>query len=434
MKQLDLRRNLTVLTWVSAFYGLAFGIYDLALPLHLHSRGFTGMTGSLVYAVPILVCIVVRLWVGPLSDRLGRKLFYGLALLGNALSSLLTPFLPWVAGQVALRSLRDASVAVRDTVHSIVLYETAKRRFIGVLGRIGGVQILSQCLGFLIVGYGLTWLVPRAAGGETGKEGYGPVLVLSGVMLLGVTALFARGFKEQVSAGGGSGDSSFLGDLLRLRLDNRLYVMMLSILIFNLGFAACHTYIMFVFWPDKFAVTRAGMGWIMFAHRLLLALPMLAVGRIVRGPLHRHRRLLMIVSLLLQSATIVAAGVIPLFWLALGIWLLHDLLGAGVWFPIRSELLQRYCRGHVRGADTSKALALAQVGSLAGVLLAGWCYMPRTGNLVRGLFGMAAQARQVYGLAFVVGGIIMALSVLPLLLLLVIDPEERGEAAAGADA
>ena len=143
----------------------------------------------------------------------------------------------------------------------------------------------------------------------------------------------------------------------------------------------------------------------------------------------------MIVSLLLQSATIVAAGVIRELWLALGIWLLHDLLGAGFWFPIRSELLQRYCRGHARAADTSKALAVAQVGLLAGMLLAGWCYMVRTGDLVRSLFGMAAEARPVYGLAFVVGGIIMALSALPLLLLPVIDPEERGEAtASGADA
>ena len=44
MKQRDVRRNLTVLTWVGALYGLAFGVYDLALPLHLRSRGFTGMT------------------------------------------------------------------------------------------------------------------------------------------------------------------------------------------------------------------------------------------------------------------------------------------------------------------------------------------------------------------------------------------------------
>jgi MFS family permease len=422
MRTSDLRRNLNVLIGVSILYGLAFGIYDLALPLYLHSRGFSGMTGGLVYAAPVLACIVVRLWVGPLSDRFGRKAFYGLGIAGGAVSSLLTPVLPWLGAQMALRCLRDACASVRDTLHGVILYEGFRRHFIALLGRIGAAELAAQSVGFLIVGYGTGRLLPGPDGDAVAAGRYTPVLILSGVLLLGATALLKAGFREPPMAPVAA-RSSFLSEMVRMRLDRRLYAMMLSILIFNVGLGASHTYLMYAFWVDKFGVGRVGMGWLMFVHRVLFALPMFFVGHIVRGRLHRRRRWLMATAFILQGACIAASGLLPTLGAALAVWLLHDLVGAGFWLPIQGELMQRYCSSESRGADSSKALALTQAGLLAGVPLGGWCYGPHAGARVHGLLGTAGPSAPIYGLPFVAGGLLMALAAVPVLGLIGMDPE-----------
>ena len=68
-----MKRNFVVLLAVSVLFGLAFGVYELALPLFLKSRGFSPVAGSLVFAVPALCAILMRLSAGHASDRLGRK-------------------------------------------------------------------------------------------------------------------------------------------------------------------------------------------------------------------------------------------------------------------------------------------------------------------------------------------------------------------------
>ena len=78
---------------------------------------------------------------------------------------------------------------------------------------------------------------------------------------------------------------------------------------------------------------------------------------LVRGRLHQHRRWILIAAFLLQGVAVIGGGVIPHLGLALGVWLLHDMVGAGIWLPIRGELLQRYCRPQSRASDTAMALA-----------------------------------------------------------------------------
>jgi MFS family permease len=421
------RRNISVLLWVSALFGLAFGIYDLALPLYLKGRGFTEMQGSLVFAAPVAASILVWLWVGRISDRVGRKVFYTLSLLGASAGSLFTPFFPLVLAQVALKSVWETSVQVRDSLHGVFLYETAKAKFIGLVGTTEGVRILGQVVGLVVVGYGLGWIVPGMFSGAGGEEGYAPVLVFCGLLCLLTAGVFAWGLREEFEAGEPE-RTSFLREMVSLKLDPRLYMMMAFLFIFSLGLAATHTWVMYCFWPDKFGVDRAGMGWLMAVHRLVFALPLLTMGWFVRGRVHRHRRPVLIASIVVQAVSTLAAGVIANFWVALGVWLLHDLCGAGVWRPIRDELLQRYCRGQVRGTDATKALAVGQVGFVFGTLLGGWCYRPQTGDALRRVLPFVPGQGVCFGLPFVAGGIIMLASVVPLVLLVFMDPEERGEA------
>ena len=420
MDKLDSRRNVQVLLWAGIMFGLTLGIYELALPLYMASRGFTPLQGSLVFAVSAGVSIVFRLWVGRISDRLGRKAFYSLSLLGAGVASLLTPLFPFVTAQIVLKSLREACVRTRDALHSVFLYETAKEKFIAVLGRTEGAKVFFWAVGMVLTGYGLQWAL--------GGGGYLPVLVVGGVVCLAAAALSAMGLRETYRPGRPAG-SSFFRELVSLRLDPRLYVLMAFMLVFSMSIGASHTYVMFKFWKDKFGLGAIGVGWIMAGHRLTFALPMYFVGAVVRGRMHRHRRLAMILMVCFEGVVLAASGMISVFSVALVVWLLHDLLGAGLWVPIRDSLLQRYCRGEVRATDTSKALALGEVGFVLGALLGGWCYGPQAAQWLRLVLPLPAGDGALYGLPFVVGGAFMLLSALPLLALLVIDPEERGEAA-----
>ena len=427
MDQQDLKRNISVLLWVGGLFGLGFGIYDLALPLYLKSRGFDALQGSVVFAVPAAISVILHIWAGRLSDRVGRKRFYSLSLLGSAVVSFVTPAVPYLAPQILLKSLRDACVQVRAALHRVFLYEAAKSRFINLVGRTEGVQVFFQSIGYVVVGYGLSGVLPAAWSGPGDGEGYLPVLILGGVLFLAAFAVFSRGLREEFTPGP-SEKSSFLRELLSLKLDSRLYVLMAGMFIFSVGIGVCHSYIMYHFWQDKFGVSRMGVGWIMALHRLSFAVPLFFAGGIVRGMLYTHRRLAMVLLLCVEGVSIAAAGMISVFWLALGVWLIHDLFGAGIWMPIRDSLLQRYCRGRVRGTDTAKATALSQAGAVFGTMLGGWCYMPSTGEALRRAVPWIGSGGACYGLPFVVGGLTMLVAAAVLVVLLLIDPEERGEA------
>jgi len=51
---------------------------------------------------------------------------------------------------------------------------------------------------------------------------------------------------------------------------------------------------------------------------------------------------------------------------------LHDVVGAGLWTPIQSEIIQRYCRESTRGLDLSKTLVLSAAGGAIGPVIAGF--------------------------------------------------------------
>jgi MFS family permease len=427
MSQNESRRNFRVLIASSGLFGLAFGAYNLALPLFMRASGFSGMEGSVVFAVPLAVGVGLRLWVGRLSDMVGRKLFYVLSMFGAAICGVLTPFFPAVIAQTALKSIRDACISIRDTLHAIFLYESDKTSFIHTIGRTMSVQLIFEAGGLVLVGYGLDWLLPEGKA-LTARATYGPILLLSGLVLAAAGLLLAVGLRERFRSDEGA-DTCFLREMFSLKLDPRLYTLMASMFIFAVGLGACHTYIMYVFWQDKFGVSQAGVGWIMAAHRLSFAVPTFFIGSIVRGRVHTHRRLVMIAMIALQAVTIGAAGIIPTFEAALGVWLLHDLVGAGVWSPIRQSLLQRYSRGQKRGSDTTKALALSDFGMVLGALLGGWCYTPQTAAALRRFIPLPGGEQAHLGLPFFAGGVLSLVSIIPLLLLLAMDPEERGEAA-----
>ncbi|MDI6783111.1 MAG: MFS transporter [bacterium] len=95
--------NIRILLIVSILFGLATGIYDLALPYYLQEQQVSFQNMGIIFAVAALGIFLLRIYVGHLSDVSGRKIFYSIALFGSAVANLFTPITANVAVQSVLK-------------------------------------------------------------------------------------------------------------------------------------------------------------------------------------------------------------------------------------------------------------------------------------------------------------------------------------------
>jgi MFS family permease len=54
------------------------------------------------------------------------------------------------------------------------------------------------------------------------------------------------------------------------------------------------------------------------------------------------------------------------------LWLLHDPLGASVWLPLRSYLIQKHCNDETRGRDFNMVNFVSSLGNIIGPFMAGF--------------------------------------------------------------
>lgn len=86
----------------------------------------------------------------------------------------------------------------------------------------------------------------------------------------------------------------------------------------------------------------------------------------------------------------------PGFILSAGIWLLHDLVGAGIWMPIQNAIIQRYSTDETRGLEVSRVMTISGLGGVIGPLIAG------------AVFGRNLNA------PFLISGLLMVSAAIPL--------------------
>jgi len=399
------RRNVASLIVVSVLLGLSLAIYENALPFYLWDKAVSRPCMGLIYAVPALAVCVIRLGAGRWSDVVGRKLVYVLAFIANAGATLFTPLTASVVAQTALKSVRESALQVRQTIHSVLLYEGARGRFLALFGRTRGAEFLFHFAGCLLAAAAYSALSRRTA------------LNPERVLLFAAAGLLAAG---AVSFGGLYRETGFvpsreervrLRDFVRPRLHYGLYVLMASIFVFNIGLSCSHSFAIQLFFLEKFHVRKETVFLIMAFHRLSIALPMFFIGRFARGDLKR----LYIFFLVTEGALISVPGFISGFWPATIVWLFHDLFGAGVWLPIQHSLLQRYSRKESRGKEVSIVLSLSYLGMAAGPMLAGY---------LSGISWVAPGT--AVSLPFIVGGAIIAAAAPVLLLLPKVDSAGEG--------
>lgn len=369
-----MKRNVWIVLAVAILFGLGLGVYEFALPYYLDAHGVSIPNMGYIYAIGALFVFVLRIYAGHLSDIFGRKMLYSASFALTSAVSLLTPVSPKLWFQAPLKSLREVGRWVYDSMFQLALFDEKTGRYADLMARSRGLQSVAEAAA--IFGTGL--LLAREAYTQSFQ-------IAAGVLALGFIIVVFGYHPQKLSI---NTDDVNLKELLSYRLPRPLIVLTITAFVFTIGLAVSHCFVMQLFWERKFAAPRESIGVILMLHRLTIALPLLFLSWSAKRKLKQTY----IAFVFIEGLIIIAGGIIPNLYWAAGIWLLHDLLGAGVWLPIQSTLIQRYSRDESRGSDVSKVFAVASLGWIIGPLIAG------------------AVFDHWYGGPFVISGIIMILA------------------------
>lgn len=358
-------RAFLVLSLASALLGLAAGLYETILPFFLKSLKLDMRAMAFVYAAAGL-SFLARPLVGAASDRLRRKLFYSGAVWVRAAALALTPLVP--AGlQVAPKLLSDASSRVRQALHAVLSFETAPASFRLFQGRTRAFEWLAMALGALGAGF-------LAASGA----GYWSFFAAAGACAALAGLVFFVGFPEP-ARGERPGRLSFREFF---SVPRGLRLLTVIVFLFNAALSTSHCHVMPLFFTERLGMSIAGVAVVLAAHRVTIGLPMLFSGFFFK----KNLRAAYAGFMCLEGLFIAGSGLVPrgLPALAVGVWLMHDLVGAGLWAPIQDYYIQRLSSGRERAAQSGKVLSLGGLGFIVGPLVAG--LVAPTGELVHWSF------------------------------------------------
>ncbi|OIN99853.1 hypothetical protein COY52_11425 [Candidatus Desantisbacteria bacterium CG_4_10_14_0_8_um_filter_48_22] len=351
-------RNVKVLLLISVIFGLALGIYEFIFPLYLNDMHISFRNMGIIFSLSSIAMFFIRIHAGQLADVHGRKKFYSLALLGSGLASLFTPFTLRISLQTVLKSLREACAVVQESIHSVALYENVKSKFLDFIGKTVGAQWVFQGLGALV------------AGGMLVFFGYRNIFLFNAGLLFSAFLIFTIFFSEKDFKKSDPSAAVPFRKLYALDFSRPMMIIMLSSFVFNIGMGSSHSFIMPLFFLDKFAISKGAVSIVMAVHRLTLGLPMIFAGWFINEKMNLKRIYIWFIAL--EGIMMAASALIPNFFIATAVWLAHDYVGAAFWSPVSKTLIQRYSRQESRAYDVSKVAAFSTLGLIIGPLIAGW--------------------------------------------------------------
>jgi MFS family permease len=390
-----MKPNLRLLLAVAVLFGISTGVYEYILPLYLDAQHISFQKIGVIFALAGLVMVIARIYMGGLADHWGRKPLYTWALILCGGATALTPFapslLPALAWQTLLKTFRELGALTRETIYPVILYEEGATGFLNRISKFRGVEYLLQAGGTLLVGVAINVL-------GTGLGIYRLLFLIAGGSILISMMCWAAFFHEPARLK--TQRIISLRELFSFDLHPNLRIMLVSGIIFTFGMQLSHSFFLQLFFvktfPNAFPAVKdllTWTSWILVLHRVTIALPLLIVGNL---PL-KNLRGWYIAGLIIEGVTLSASAVIPVFIWSAAIFLLHDLIGSGIWSPIQATLIQRYSRDETRGMEVGKVLAWSSLGAIFGPLVAGE------------LAGISTK------LPFFVSGVMMVLSAIPLL-------------------
>ena len=152
------RRGVVVLSSVSILFGLALGVYDFVLPLFLDSKEISFASMGYIFGAAGAATFLVRIAAAGLSDISNRKVLYSVALALSAAANFVTPTSLKTVAQSVFKSVQDSAVFVRDSTHSVLVYEVSSRKFLDMFGKTKGFEFVFRGAGTIVAGVLITVL------------------------------------------------------------------------------------------------------------------------------------------------------------------------------------------------------------------------------------------------------------------------------------
>lgn len=365
-------------------FGFSFGLYEVLFPLYMNFIGISLLQMGFVFTISALLVALMNILVGEKSDVLGRKIFFSSALLLGGISHFTTSFFSSLIPLTILKILFDVSVTIKNAVFVPMIFDQDRDNFIPAYSKMSGLEFIFQALGLAFSGV----LVELF--------GYQTTFIFSGfIQLVGFlifSVLFVEGTRKHLNV-------KVREESSQLKFPRQLIILSVSGLILFIGSSASHSFITPLFFSEKFSLPPVTVSMLMTIHRLSLGIPLMYSDEIIKKLKKFSLKFYLILFVSIQGLFTAVSTIPSMFVISAFLWLLHDILGASLWLPIRNYIIQLYCREGNRGKDYNLVSTISSIGSILGPFLAG----------VSGSFDI--------NMPFFLSGIIIVVSNAPLLTL-----------------
>ena len=348
-----MNKYLKIILLTSGLYGISIGLYDYLFPLYLNFIGLSFEKMGWIFSLSFAFILVFRIYLGHISDFIGRKFFYGISLLAAAISYSLTPLFQDFSQLAFLKTFKEISLTVKETFQPVLVFEQSKKKFIDFYGKINGISFFLEGIGILFAG----WLLVHV--------GIRTSLIFACIPVWIALAILIFFYKEKfVSLKERNFSPKFAFEKIPTKNAKKIIAVGFFL---NLGVFISHNFILPLYFLKKFHASLLWIAAILAVHRIILGAPMLITGKLVK----KHHKEVLLYGLIFEGIMLSATVFMPTLILAASIFLLHD-FGAAFWQPIYQSYIQKFSRKTNRAKDTSIIFAYISIAKIIAPLITGY--------------------------------------------------------------
>jgi len=298
--------------------------------------------------------VLLRVLLGAYTDIRGRKTVFASSFLLQATSSTLFPFVHSILDTAPVKILYDLGSSVRMSLKSTIIFENARETYYRIIAWVDGAEHLMMAF----VNFGAAAILTFFAFS-------GSYILMAVFQLLAfIVTLFVYKEKSKIQK---SNKVSFK-EMYDLHLNRNVWVLMFATALSFTGVSLSHGFAEPLFWEAKYALSKPQIGLIIGLHRLSLALPLFVTGTIMQ---RLNVRKAYIYATLALTVSLIAMGLASNVYIAVPIWLLHDVFGGSIQVPASQILTQLNARDDKRGKDTNTMQMFSGLVSIVAPSLTG---------------------------------------------------------------
>lgn len=355
MFSMKMNRNFIILIIVMSIGAFSYSIFDVIFPLYLDYKGISLPNIGIIFALPILLFIIMRVIVGVEADKHGRKPFYSLAIITGSLTKFLFVLANSVWQFLLINVFEKISSAFNDSTDHLLIYESAPKKKTGsAFGTIRGILSVLSFVGTLIAGSLLVFL------------GYINTLVFCALFLVATIPIFLK-FKEKRFSN--KNNYSNILEIFDFRnLPRNLKVYTIADFFYEISMSMIFLFSIQLFLTKVFGVSPIVLSIVLAGYTFLYAMGSLFLGKL--SDVHLPKRVYAY-SCILSTIILLVIGFAPTVYLVSLLWVLLGIF-LGIEGPASRKMMNMYARPKFRGRDTNISRAISGIGEFAGPLLAGY--------------------------------------------------------------